>query len=210
MRQQTLLLLLIHPTIILKVGNALFLVFISFQSKGLKPWSQCTPNRSKVFSWNFWISVVRSALFSQFLQLILDSDIFKKKVIGTGFARLSWGDLSCLVCKYLFSLTCSTIMSNDARIGCAQENIWLVVPTFDTKVTEYLCSGWVFFLQTNFDFLTSHFWQNFFISFESYRCLELKFEKIFHLWSFFVKLWGFKDCHFDQFGTINAWYNSRY
>ena len=33
----------------------------------------------------------------------------------------------------------------------------IFVPTFDTKVTEYLCSGWVFFLQTNFDFLTSHF-----------------------------------------------------
>ena len=31
------------------------------------------------------------------------------------------------------------------------------VPTFETKVTEYLCSGWVFFLQTNFGFLTSHF-----------------------------------------------------
>ena len=31
-----------------------------------------------------------------------------------------------------------------------------IVPTFDTKVTEYLCSGWVFFLQTNFDLLTSH------------------------------------------------------
>ena len=31
------------------------------------------------------------------------------------------------------------------------------VPTFDTKITEYLCSGWVFFLQTNFDFLNSHF-----------------------------------------------------
>ena len=30
------------------------------------------------------------------------------------------------------------------------------VPTFDTKVTEYLCSGEFFFLQTNFDFLTSH------------------------------------------------------
>ena len=28
---------------------------------------------------------------------------------------------------------------------------YLIVPTFDTKVTEYLCSGWVFFLQTNFD-----------------------------------------------------------
>ena len=33
----------------------------------------------------------------------------------------------------------------------------LFVPTFDTKVSEYLCSGWVFFLQTNFDFLTSNF-----------------------------------------------------
>ena len=35
--------------------------------------------------------------------------------------------------------------------------VFLFVPTFDTKVTEYLCSGWVFFLMTNFDFLTSHF-----------------------------------------------------
>ena len=70
-----------------------------------------------------------------------------------------------------------------------------------------------FFLRTKFDFLTSHFWRNFFISFERYCCHELKFEKIFHLWSFFVELWGFKDCHFghfDQFGTINARYNSRY
>ena len=33
----------------------------------------------------------------------------------------------------------------------------LFVPTFDTKVTEYLCSGWVFFLQTNFDFLNAIF-----------------------------------------------------
>ena len=48
--------------------------------------------------------------------------------------------------------------------------VFLVVPTFDTKVTEYLCSGWVFFLQTNFDFLTSHFWQNFSKSFESNCC----------------------------------------
>ena len=73
--------------------------------------------------------------------------------------------------------------------------------------------GFFFFLQTNFDFLTSHFWRNFFISFKRYCCPELKFEKIFHLWLFFVKLWGFKDCHFahfDQFGTINARYNSRY
>ena len=33
----------------------------------------------------------------------------------------------------------------------------IIVPTFDKKVTEYLCSELVFFLQTNFDFLTSHF-----------------------------------------------------
>ena len=26
----------------------------------------------------------------------------------------------------------------------------LVVPTFDTKVTEYLCSGWVFFSSDKF------------------------------------------------------------
>ena len=57
----------------------------------------------------------------------------------------------------------------------------IIVPTFDTKVTGYLCSGWVFFLLTNFDFLTSHFLRNFLISFESYCCLELKLENIFHL-----------------------------
>ena len=31
--------------------------------------------------------------------------------------------------------------------------------TFVRKVTENLCSGWVFF-QANLDFLTSHFWPN--------------------------------------------------
>ena len=41
--------------------------------------------------------------------------------------------------------------------------------------------GWVFFLQTNFDFLTSHFWRNFFLSFKKYCCPELKFEKCFYL-----------------------------
>ena len=43
--------------------------------------------------------------------------------------------------------------------------------------------GWFFFLQTNFDFLVSHL-----ISFERYCCSELRFEKMFHWWSFFVKL----------------------
>ena len=35
----------------------------------------------------------------------------------------------------------------------AKETIFVIVPTFVTKVTEYLCSG-SFFLQTNFDFST--------------------------------------------------------
>ena len=70
--------------------------------------------------------------------------------------------------------------------------------------------GWFFFLQTNFNFLTSRFWRNFFTSFKSYEWSKLKFEKIFHLWSFFVELWGVKDCDFGQIGTINARYVSRY
>ena len=86
----------------------------------------------------------------------------------------------------------------------------LVVPTFDTKVTENLCLGWFFFLQTSFEVLTIHFWRNFKKSFERYCSTELKFENIFHLWSFFVKLWELKDCHSGQFGTINARYISRY
>ena len=85
----------------------------------------------------------------------------------------------------------------------------LIIPTFDTKVTEYLCLGWVFFLQTSFDFLTSLFWRNFKISIKTYCWPELKFENIFHLWSFFVKLWGLEYCHSCQFGTINARYISR-
>ena len=69
-------------------------------------------------------------------------------------------------------------------------SLMFIVPTFDTKVMEYLCSEWVFFLQTNFDFLTSHFWRIFKISSKTYCCPELKFEKIVHLWSFFKKSYG--------------------
>ena len=49
---------------------------------------------------------------------------------------------------------------------------------------EIFVLGVVFFLPTNFDFLTSPFWRNFVISFKMYCSPELKFEKIFHLWSF--------------------------
>ena len=61
-----------------------------------------------------------------------------------------------------------------------------------------------FFLQTNFDFLTSYFWRNCKKSFKRFCCLELKFEKVFNLWLFFLNLWGFKNCHFGEFGTINV------
>ena len=82
----------------------------------------------------------------------------------------------------------------------------IIVPTFVTKVTDYLCSGWFFCLQINFDFLTSYCWRDFFISFRKYCCPELKFGKIFYLWSFSVKFWGLK---LPKFGTINARYISR-
>ena len=86
----------------------------------------------------------------------------------------------------------------------------LIVPTFDMKVTEYLCLGLVFFLQTSFAFLISHFWRIFKKSFERYYWLEFKFENKLHLWSFFVKIWGLKPCHSCQFGTVNMQYISRY
>ena len=39
--------------------------------------------------------------------------------------------------------------------------------------------GWGFFLQTNFDFLTSNFWQIFFISFKTYCWLVIKLKRYF-------------------------------
>ena len=49
-----------------------------------------------------------------------------------------------------------------------------------------------FFLQTTFDFLTSHFWQYLFISFESYCCPKLKFEKNFTHHDFLYSYGGLK------------------
>ena len=54
-----------------------------------------------------------------------------------------------------------------------------VVSTFDTKVTDYLCSGWVFFLQTNFDFLTSHFDGIFLYHSKGIIVLSLNLKKIY-------------------------------
>ena len=61
---------------------------------------------------------------------------------------------------FLFCLCyyCSINVKRQSKLsGLCPDTSNLVVPTFDKKVTEYLCSGCVFFLQTNFDFLTSHF-----------------------------------------------------
>ena len=53
---------------------------------------------------------------------------------------------------------CSTNLERHLEhSGLCPDTSSLVVLTFDTKVSEYLCSGYVFFLQTSFDFLTSHF-----------------------------------------------------
>ena len=52
---------------------------------------------------------------------------------------------------------------------CNRARFSFFVRTFVTKVTEYLFSG-DFFLQTNLDFLTSHFSRRFSVSFEMSCC----------------------------------------
>ena len=84
--------------------------------------------------------------------------------------------------------------------------VYKIVPIFDKKVTEYLCSGGFFFLQTNFDFLTSHFWRNWLISFKRYCFPQLKFEKDIIPVMVFVKFRGFKDRYFGPVWPINARY----
>ena len=69
-----------------------------------------------------------------------------------------------------------------------------VVPTFVTKLSEYLCSGWVFFLQTNSTYQLTIFDWVFVMSFKRYCCPELKFEKTIHLRSklkSFFLIWDF-------------------
>ena len=43
---------------------------------------------------------------------------------------------------------------------------------------------------------------DFLISFKSNCCPEPRFWKMFHLWFFSVKLWGFTDCHFISLHLI--------
>ena len=76
--------------------------------------------------------------------------------------------------------TTTTTTSQTVSIPGTQSQI--IIPTFDTKVTEYLCSGWVFFFFRQVStFYLAIFDGIFFLSFERYCCPELKLEKIFHL-----------------------------
>ena len=57
-----------------------------------------------------------------------------------------------------FCFHCSINLKRQSELsGLGPDTNSLVDPIFVTNVTEYLCSGGFFFLQTNFDFLTSHF-----------------------------------------------------
>ena len=71
-------------------------------------------------------------------------------------------------------------------------SVKFIVPTFYTKVTEYLCSGWVFFSSDKFRLFNKPYLTEFFYIIQKVNCK------------------GFKDCHFGQLGTINARYISRY
>ena len=69
-----------------------------------------------------------------------------------------------------------------------------------------ICARVFCFLQTSFDFLTSFFDRSFQYHSISSVAVGSNLKKIFHLWSCFVKLWGFKECQIGSFGTINARY----
>ena len=49
--------------------------------------------------------------------------------------------------------TFEIIRSNQLVIKLSSLETDIIVPTFDTKVTEYLCSGWVFFSSDKFRLL---------------------------------------------------------
>ena len=80
----------------------------------------------------------------------------------------------------------------------------LVAPTFEKNDGTFVI-GW--FLCQTFDW---HFERYFEKAFKRYCCPELKLRKTGHLKSYFVKLWGLRDCKLSQFEIINARYFSCY
>ena len=87
-------------------------------------------------------------------------------------------------------------------------SIIIIVVTFDTKVTEIFVLGVGFFLQTSFDFLTSHV-DEFFNILQKFLLFWDWTWKVISPVITLVTLCGFKDCHFGQFGTFNVRYISR-
>ena len=147
------------------------------------------------------------------------SSFFGKKLICSTFffaVMIAVGEISYLT----FS---STLYASDAKLSCicanVCENIFILIilslaqPKVDFIILTFeeqdgiICARLFFFHKTNFDFLNINFWHFLYYS-KSIVVLGSKFwkKKTFHLWSFFVKLWGFKHC---QCGTINTRYHSK-
>ena len=77
--------------------------------------------------------------------------------------------------------------------GKSNQNLFYVVrffaPTFVTKVTEYLCSGWIF-SSDQFRLFNETFLTKFLMIIKRYFCIELKLENVFHLYFIFCKVMG--------------------
>ena len=73
------------------------------------------------------------------------------------------------------------ILINNQVLNAKDINTDYYFSDFCNEINGIFLLEVVFFLQTNFDFLTSHFDGFFKILFVSYCCPELKFEKIFYL-----------------------------
>ena len=78
----------------------------------------------------------------------------------------------------------------------------IIVPTFDTKVTEYLCWGWVFFLRTNFDFLTSNFYGIFLYHSKGIVVLSLNSKRYFACDHFSYSYEGLKIAILTNLGQL--------
>ena len=130
-----------------------------------------------------------------------------KRMNSSGAARSKGSRLlSKLRCSPDFLILENTLFVNDEhqKQGRSRDVLlqkWIFIKKFMFSCSDVrkqsngiLVLGVSFFLQTKYGFLTSFLNGIFLISFKRYCCLELRFEKIFHLWSFFVKLWGFRAC----------------
>ena len=124
----------------------------------------------------------------------------------------------CIALKSLFSLLIS-INTNCIVVWFSFVHGFLLVTVFNgfycsdyrKKVTEYLCAG-CFFLQTNFDFITSHFRRTFFIPFKRYVDMSLNSKRYFTSDRFSQSYGGLKfaimvnlrQLSSDTFRAVNA------